>query len=66
MEENWALVLDQAGGGVRGLSEGTLTKRGRSVGTPGEEDPLKSIEKAKCDKKPLKLSRFFHLSGWQS
>lgn len=46
--------LGQAGGGVRGLSEGTLTKRGKSVGTLGEEDPLKSIEKAKCDKKPLK------------
>lgn len=51
MEANWTLVLDQAGGGARGLSEETLTKRGRSVGTPGEEDPLKSIEKAKCDKK---------------
>lgn len=47
MKTDWALVLNQAGGGARGLSGGTLIKRGRSVGTPGEEDPLKSAEKAK-------------------
>lgn len=29
-------------------------ERGRSVGTPGEEDSLKSIEKAKCDQKKKK------------
>ena len=40
MAEDWALVLNQAG-------VGALIKRGRSVGTPGEEDPLKSAEKAK-------------------
>lgn len=46
MEKNWALVLDQAGRGVRGLSEGTLTQEGKVNRDPWREGPLEKYKES--------------------